>query len=144
MKPVEILNDLLAEGWLDEQDKNLLDINIQFANHDLPVVKAMGEDGLKSLLETVNYKVGIKKLLGIKPELQVRCTCDEFSKQRALCPVCDKEEYERMKIQSEQMKRPMVKAPSQEEILERLHDLQFARTEDLLAHLKENYILKKK
>jgi hypothetical protein len=29
-------------------------------------------------------------------EAELKCTCDEFSKQRAICPVCDKADYEKM------------------------------------------------
>lgn len=36
------------------------------------------------------------------------CTCRDDQKQRAICPVCDKEEYEDMKKNVEAVKRPSV------------------------------------
>jgi len=42
------------------------------------------------------FERAIKEVFG-EEKKEVVCTCDESSKQRALCPVCDKEEYEKQR-----------------------------------------------
>jgi hypothetical protein len=40
-------------------------------------------------------------------QAQPECTCHDNQKQRALCPVCDKEAYEKSRIASMEMKQPV-------------------------------------
>lgn len=47
--------------------------------------------------EQVIYDIAVLKIDGLlhRNIKEPQCTCTEFQKQRALCPVCDKEEFEK-------------------------------------------------
>lgn len=48
----------------------------------------------------------VKKLMALPQAEGSKCTCRADQKQRAICPVCDKEEYEKASAESEKMKQP--------------------------------------
>lgn len=63
MTHLEILQALRAENRLTAVEKNLMDINMTFLNSDLPILKKSGNEGINSLINQVNFRLGIVNLL---------------------------------------------------------------------------------